>query len=273
MSGGRDGGTWQRRGQWESLPAELRREVECRTGRVSGARSVPEGMGGDLLAVLETPTGPVFAKGMVHDNDQIWAQQIEADLAPFVASLGARLLWRVQAAGWDVTGWEYLPGRLADYRPGSPDLPKVAEVLRTLATMTAPDCLEIRAVWKWGRYVSDPSVFDGEHLVHGDLNSANVIVNGAARLVDWGWSVRGAPWITAGLWVARLVVQGHSPHDAEEWASRVPAWSAAYPAALTSLAEALRQQWEEGGHQCPGPATDHMNRSLSRWVAHRHGRR
>ena len=43
----------------------------------------------------------------------------------FVQAVAPRLLWHDQAAGWDVLAFEYIVGaRHADYRPGSPDLPR-----------------------------------------------------------------------------------------------------------------------------------------------------
>src|SRR2546421_4787175 len=70
---------------------------------------------------------------------------------------------------------------------------------------------------------SDLDYFAGDALLHTDLNNANVLVDETARLVDWAWATRGAPWLDAGYWIVWLMAAGdHAPESAEQWARRIP---------------------------------------------------
>jgi hypothetical protein len=57
-----------------------------------------------------------------------------------VRAVAPRLPWHDQVAGWDLLAFEYVDGAChADYRPGSPDLPRVIETLHRLAAIGCPD--------------------------------------------------------------------------------------------------------------------------------------
>jgi hypothetical protein len=61
---------------------------------------------------------------------------------PRVRVLAPRLLWRDRAIGWDLLAFEYIhSARYADYRPNSPDLPRVIDAMHQLAAIGCPDLL------------------------------------------------------------------------------------------------------------------------------------
>lgn len=65
---------------------------------------------------------------------------------------------REQVDGWDLLGVEYVDGRAADYRPGSPDLPAVVDVMRRLGGVECPDLPELKSpAQRWRKFVDDPS--------------------------------------------------------------------------------------------------------------------
>jgi hypothetical protein len=66
-----------------------------------------------------------------------------------------RLLCQVDADGWNVLAFEYIPGQHADYTPGSDDLPKVVHAMRQLETIPCPDLPLKRAEQRWADYVDD----------------------------------------------------------------------------------------------------------------------
>ncbi len=51
----------------------------------------------------------------------------------------------------------------------------------------------------------------------------NVLIASDARLVDWAWPTRAAPWIDPACWIVWLIASGHNPADAETSAASVPA--------------------------------------------------
>lgn len=79
----------------------------------------------------------MFVKGSP-DQKRARALDREETVAPLVAGLSPALLWSVRAAGWRLLGWEHIDGRHVDYAPGSPDIPKVVDVLARLGEVTAP---------------------------------------------------------------------------------------------------------------------------------------
>jgi hypothetical protein len=128
-----------------------------------------------------TPTGTVFVKGRPADHPGVVTQHREAMINPYIRGLGPRLLCQVDADGWNVLAFEHIPGQLADYAPGSADLPKVVQALRQLETIPCPDLPLKRAERRWADYVEDATALGwlrGDNLLHTDFNPLNVLING-----------------------------------------------------------------------------------------------
>lgn len=115
---------------WEDMPEGVRDAVESQAGRVLKAETASEGLNCEVAASLHTLTGKAFVKGLRSDHPRVWTQRMEAMINPWVLEVAPRLLWHVQAGGWDVLGFEHVEGRHADYSPGSRDLPKVVQAMR-----------------------------------------------------------------------------------------------------------------------------------------------
>jgi len=110
---------------WDELPGSLKDAIEARTGRIASVRIATAGQNSPLAAIIETADGKVFAKGMPSGHRRVITQAREAAVAPFVRDISPALLWHFDEAGWNVLGYEYAPGRHADYTPGSPDLDRL----------------------------------------------------------------------------------------------------------------------------------------------------
>jgi hypothetical protein len=261
---------------WECLPRETREAVECHTGTVWSARTVSEGMNSAVAAVLATESGPVFVKGLHRDYPRRWNQDMEAMINPYVCHLAPRLLWRVERE-WDVLGFEVVDGRHADYRPGSADLPKVAETMARLGEIGCPDAPVKRAEQRWRSYVDFPEELEllkGDRLLHTDYNPLNVLmVDDRALLIDWAWPTRGAGWIDPACLILRLIANGHSPESAEDEVAEVPAWRVAPVEGLTMFARACVRMWEEIAGDNPVKWTENMARAGRAWMRHREGGR
>ena len=118
----------------------MRLAIEARTGRVHAARTVSAGLNSQLAVVLDTSAGWVFVKGLRADHPGVVRQGREAMINPYVHAVAPRLQWHRQAAGWDLLAFEYIDGaRHADYRPGSPDLPRVISAMHDLAAVSCSD--------------------------------------------------------------------------------------------------------------------------------------
>lgn len=259
---------------YDELPAPVRTAVEARTGPILKAETVSAGRNSALSARVHTATGSVFLKGLRSDHRWVWTQQREADINPYVLPFAPRLLWHIDTKGWNILGFENLDGHHADYSPGSPDLPKVAQALSELADIPCPDIPLRRAEQRLAAYVDDPAVlayFAGDSLLHTDLNNHNLLITDRAHLVDWGWATRGAAWLDAGYWVIWLISGGHTPAEAEAWAARIPAWGAAHPQAVDAFAAANTRVWEEIAGCEPDAWTSRMLHAARQWRDHRLG--
>jgi hypothetical protein len=128
---------------------------------------------------LDTDAGVVFIKGLCADHPGAVRQGREAMINSHVEQLPPRLLWHDQAAGWDVLAFEYITGaRHADYRPGSPDLPRVIDAMHQLAAISCPDLPVKQARQRWAAYVdreADLDLLDGDALLHTDFNPLNIL--------------------------------------------------------------------------------------------------
>jgi hypothetical protein len=75
-------------------------------------------------------------------------QHREAMINPYVQPVAPRLLWQAEEAGWNLLAFEYIPAvRHADYRPGSPDLPRVVAAMNQLRRIRCPDLASAAACW------------------------------------------------------------------------------------------------------------------------------
>jgi hypothetical protein len=221
---------------------------EC-TGPVLAAANVSTGANSGLAVKLHTQTGPVFVKGIRLDHPQVKTQAREAGVNSYLPPSAPRLLWHVQAGGWDLLGFELVDGRIADYSPGSPDLPLVVTALEELAAVDVPEIPLLDCAQRYAAYSDQAELFVGSALLHTDMAPHNVLVDGTgegvAHLIDWAWPTRGAAWVDPAVWIIRLIDAGHTPKTAEEWAARLSAWRAAPRSTMTAFAGANAVMWEE----------------------------
>jgi hypothetical protein len=125
-----------------------------------------------------------------------------------------------------------------------------------------------RAEDRWKPYLDDAktaAVFAGPVLTHSDWTPNNVLVSEQrAWLIDWAWPTLGAAWTDPACWVLRLMASGgHTAHEAEQQASRLPAFQAADPAHIDLFAAANVRVWDEIAQSSTGDWTAKM--ALSKW--------
>nr|WP_240673503.1 aminoglycoside phosphotransferase [Streptomyces sp. S10(2018)] len=236
------------RRHFHDLPVEARQAIADKAGPVHAARTADGGLNSGIAAFLETDHGPVFVKGIPTDHPQAPAQRREAAINPHLPRARPRLYWHIEVAGWDLLGYEVLPGRHADYSPDSPDLPLVAAALAELQETTAPTDVPIKAAeQRWAAYAPPGSaaLFSGDTLLHTDLAPHNLIVDDRAHIIDWAWPTRGAAWIDPAILILRLLEAGHTLVEADVFASRFSSWRAAPAEAKEAFAAANAAAWRE----------------------------
>jgi hypothetical protein len=262
---------------WDELEAPVRLAIEARTGRVRAARSIDAGLNSQLAVVLDTDAGWVFVKGLRLDHPGVVRQGREAMINPYVHAVAPRLQWHQQAAGWDLLAFEYIDGvRHADYRPGSPDLPRVISAMHDLAVVSCPDLPVKQARQRWAAYVdreADLDLLDGNALLHTDFNPLNILL-GPDRLwiTDWAWPTRGAAFIDAACFLIRAMAAGHSASQAEALAARCPGWQQAPSAAIDVFALASARLYDEIARQDRQPFKQCLASAADAWVHYRHAR-
>ena len=196
---------------------------------------------------------------------------------PYVHAVAPRLRWHDQAAGWDLLAFEYIEGaRHADYRPGSPDLPRVISAMHDLAAVSCPDLPVKQARQRWTAYVdreADLNLLDGDALLHTDFNPLNILL-GPDRvwIIDWAWPTRGAAFIDAACFLIRAMAAGHSASQAEALAARCPGWQQAPSAAIDVFALASARLYDEIARQDPQPFKQCLASVAQAWVRHRYAR-
>jgi hypothetical protein len=251
------------RRRWHELPPAVRLDVQRLAGPILRATPVEAGSISDFAAVLETPDGRLFCKGVVTDNPMGWMHRNEARINPFLPATMPRLGWQVESDGWLMLGFEYVEGRHPDLSPDSPDLPTVAATLDAMASALTPCPVpKVQAATvRWAGRVA-PELVDGHTLVHTDVTPHNFLINeDGVTVVDWSMPCRGAAWIDTALMVVRLIRAGHAPERAEAWADRIPAWSAARPEAVYAFAVGVAALSRDRQRQRPsathlGPLAD-----------------
>ena len=233
---------------WGQLPAETRQAVLERTGSIYTIQTVTSGQNSAIAVRLQTHTGGVFVKGVPLAHPQIRAQQREADVNPYLPASSPRLLWHVQAGGWDLLGFELLRGVHADFRRGSVDLPKVVEALNLLGTTVCAKPFLARVDERWANFTPPSALPElrGIHLLHTDLAPRNILVDDdRAHLIDWAWPARGPAWVDPAIWIIHLIDAGHTPAEAENWAAHVSVWHRGSRTAIDVFAHANAALWAE----------------------------
>ncbi|CUU60980.1 hypothetical protein Ga0074812_1525 [Parafrankia irregularis] len=258
---------------WDDLPVTVRRAVEARTGPVTAASTASGGFNSAVAATLRTQSGPVFCKGLPLDHRQIVTQQREREINLHVADLSPQLLWHVQVDGWDLSGFEYIDGRHADYRPGSDDLPLIVDCLRRLQQVTCPDLSLKQAEQRLSAYITEPAeaeMFAGDALLHTDWNSGNLLIKDRAYLVDWAWATRGAAWLDPAGWLVWLMAEGgHTAAQAERWADQIPSWQVAPADAVAAYAKANARLWAEIAQASSDEWTSRTAAAAGAWALYR----
>ncbi|MCY0938529.1 aminoglycoside phosphotransferase [Streptomyces sp. H34-S4] len=252
------------------IPADALALIETRTGPVIKYETIGGGLNSEIAARVHAEHTTVFVKGLRSDHPRVWTQKREADINPYVRDIAPALLWRVESAGWDLIAFEDVEGHHADYTPGSPDLPLVADALARLASLTAPGIVVREMPDRMKDHTDTPELFAGTTLLHSDWFPTNVLITGErAVLVDWAWVSRGAAWIDPALWVVWLIKHGHTPGQAERQAARVPVWNTAPKDSVDAFAKATVRLWEEITQDDPEPWTLDMLAAARQWQAHR----
>lgn len=260
---------------WTDLDPAARDLIEGHTGPVLAAETAAEGHNSQIAAVLHTAgVGKVFVKGLRLDVRGVVTQHREAVVNPWVRPLSPALLWAAEDAGWSLLGFEHAPGRHADYRPGSPDIPLVVDAMARLARLRCPDLPQLkRAEQRWAAHVDDEAklgLLAGDTLLHTDYNPYNVLVDGrSARLIDWAWPTKGAAFIDPASLVVRLVFAGHTPTQAEAVVGALPAWRDALPDAVNAFADAVTHMWAEIVDADPTPWKRKALGAATAWRTHR----
>ena len=255
-----------------NLPIAVRNKIEDTTGSVTSAKSVGEGLNSSVATLVQTPTGHYFVKALPSEHRWVWTQEREAKVAQYVGPVAPALCTRVVDHGWDALVFEALEGHRADYAPGSPDLRRVADLLTRIGELACPDIPLRQAEERLQAHAdaSDLHYFAGDALLHTDLNDANVIIGvDRARIVDWGWATRGAPWLDAAYWVIWLIAAGHEPAVAEGHAANVAAWKAAPDAGVDAFAAANAHLWTAIAGPQPDAFTKPIVNAARLWHRHR----
>lgn len=230
---------------WRGLPGEVRRAVEGAAGPVRSAAPVEFGLTCSFAARLETRGGPVFVKGSP-DVEGRAGQEWEVLVAPRTTGVAPALRWRVEAAGWQMLGFDWVDGRHADLSPGSADLPLVAQALAEAAKVRAPRSVP-RLVDRLAAFLSpvEAGLLAGGTLLHTDTNPHNLLSDGRrAWLVDWAMPAAGPAWVDAAYTAVRLMEDGTTAGGALEWLAGVPAWAAADPRAVEAFVAGVCRQWQ-----------------------------
>jgi hypothetical protein len=250
---------------WDSLPDDIRRDIEAHTGRLHRVEPVSSGFNSELAAVLHTADESTFVKGLRADHPRVWTQKQEKAVNPYVQPVTATLRWSIDNDEWNLLAFEHAPGRHVDYSPGSPDLAKFVQSLQRLQELPCPDIELKLAERRWASYTDSPALFAGDHLLHTEWSPSNVLVGDAALFVDWAWATRGAAWIDPACWVIWLIASGHPPLDAETWAAQIPSWNDAPADAVAAFAAAQAALWSTIAEADPEPWIEGMSAAAQRW--------
>nr|WP_241265679.1 phosphotransferase [Streptomyces boncukensis] len=248
----------------------MRDAVEARTGPVSAARNVPEGLNCSLaLTAHSRDSGPLFLKGVrTTDAAAVASLRCEQRINPAVRGVGPAIRHSFEAGGWFCLAFAHVEGRHADLSPDTGDQTAVALVLGRMQGLRAPrfpvpQLADRLAPWL---LPGEADALRGTALLHTDTNPHNILVrdrDGAACVVDWAMPARGPSWIDPASTAVRLMECGHSPAAARAWLSGFSSWLHAAPRAVESFVNATCRQWSATvGMRAAQPSNDRFRQLL-----------
>jgi hypothetical protein len=259
----------------DTAPAkDLAALITAHTGPILEAARTERGYMSDYTGIIDASKGRVFVKAARDPGRNSSALEREAAINPAVQQMSPAMLWQERGRGWLVLAFEYVPvDHHASFKPGSPDLHAVVDVLNSLSGLTLPDAAKDWPETRYDRYAGDGTaeLLAGSALLHGDINPDNILIgpHGSVTLVDWAWPTHGAAFIDPACLVIQLISAGHTPAEAEAWASGCAAWRAADPAALDTFAVAVVRMYQRFEQRDPQPWRKAMTIAATDWAAHR----
>ncbi|SIO90809.1 hypothetical protein [Nocardiopsis sp. JB363] len=242
------------------------------TGAVTHTRPATGGSGFATAVFVHGEAGAFFVKAVPNrPGGRLDAARREALVNPALLGLAPRLLFQAEDEGWFVTGFEIVDGHHPGYDPGSPDLPKVAQVVDQITDLVLPETAVGWQETRWDRFTDRADLLAGDTLTYTDLHPNNILIDGDRTwVVDWEWPTLAAGHLTAGSLVGQLIASGHSPIDAESWVSAGAAWKAADPAAVDEFARAQVRMQEWIVEQLPDQEwRKAMLAAAQKWCRHR----
>ncbi|MFE2676643.1 phosphotransferase [Streptomyces hygroscopicus] len=236
--------------EWADLPADLCATVEARTGTVTAAHTVAEGLNCTIaLALRTTHGGRLFFKGVRHtDEVGMAALRCEERINPTVGGISPTIRYRFDAAGWAALAFVYIDGRHADLGPGSSDLPAVAATMHRMHDLRLPHFPVPQFADRLLKFCSPDEAehLAGDHLLHTDTNPHNIMIDnhgGDAYVVDWAMPAIGPAWVDPAYTAVRLMECGQSPADALAWLDGFTSWRQASEHAVRVFVDATCRHW------------------------------
>ncbi|MFI1887223.1 phosphotransferase family protein [Streptomyces jumonjinensis] len=304
------------RPEWASLPPEARAYVELRLGSpVAGSIPCTGGFTPGVASRLLLEDGRrVFVKGM--SGDHPFAPQYADEIAVTSVlpdGVGPRALW--WATPEDSSGWwwlclEDIPGTVPVLSPDSADTVMALAAVEQAGKLLTPSPLEsarpiTELVGRWltgwstlaarnpddldpwaARHLSALAGIEenwqqaaaGKTLLHWDLRPDNMLrrEDGSVVIIDWSYRNQGAAWIDPAALVSHLIMDGHSPAEAEAAVSHLP--QPDDPDVLTAFAAGIAGYWEKSSRRPNPPGVPFLRAHQTRaaeaaraWLRHRTG--
>ncbi|QVQ54173.1 phosphotransferase [Spiractinospora alimapuensis] len=229
-------------------------------------------MNSSLATVLHTADTTYFVKGLRRDHPRVRAHNKEAVINPYVTPLAPRLLWRVDADGWRLLGFEHVSGRIPNYAPQSPDLDILTDAINRVSATPPPAIPFVQLPERLRDYATDRQLrtLRGDALLHTDLNPHNILITRErTHILDWAMATTGPAWCEPAFAILRLIHAGHTPHQAEQWAIRFPQWRTTPPEAITLFATLMTRLWQHFATSNPAPWRTELATHAHTWHTHR----
>jgi hypothetical protein len=244
--------------------------IEPHTGMITRTLHTERGYSSDVTALVDCEAGELFVKAVHDTGPHTESIEREAKINPYVRSVSPALKWHLRSNGWTILAFEAIAGTHADFTPGSPDLPAIADAVDVIGAIECPKVARDWPETRWDRFTDQPSLFAGDALVYADINPGNMLVGtDGVSVVDWSWPTHGAGFIDPACLVVQLVAAGHNPAAAEQCAERCTAWQTAEPTALDAFAQATIRMYQHFETRDPAPWRTAMTTAATTWAQHR----